>query len=99
MTTNDRLTKSRLVDEVAAKTGLTKVAVEKTITEVQNSIIEAVSDGKRVTLSNFVSFTPSIRKPRKMLNPKTKKLMDVREKQIVKVSVLEHFEEKVSGDR
>lgn len=93
--TAERFTKARLVEDVAQQTGLTKVDVERTMKAIQDSVIEAVSQGMRVTLPNFVSFFPSYRNGRTMENPKTGKQVNVREKRTVKVKVLNEFAQQV----
>lgn len=93
--TADRLTKSELVDELATKTGLTKVDVRKVITEFQESVISAVSEGRSVTLTRFVSFTPQIREESPWTNPATGEPTIIPEKQVVKLTALEYFKERV----
>jgi len=94
----DKLTKSDLVNKIAADTGLSKVSVERTMASLQENIIQAVVDGKSVTLSNFVSFTPSVRNGRdEWVNPRNKKVMKVKEKTIVKAKPLKAFLDRVAG--
>jgi DNA-binding protein HU-beta len=63
--------KADLVDEVAARTGQTKVAVAAMIDATMESIIESVAGGESVTLSGFGTFEPRQRKARTGRNPRT----------------------------
>lgn len=94
--TADRLTKSELVDELADETGLTKVDVRKVLTQLQESVITAVADGRSVTLTRFMSFTPQLREESPWTNPGTGEKTVIPEKQIVKLTALENFKERVA---
>lgn len=94
--TNDRLTKSELVDDIAKETGLTKVDVRKVIAELQESIIAAVANGQAVTLTRFMSFTPHVREEAPWTNPATGEKTTIDEKQIVKLSALAYFKDRVA---
>ena len=65
------MNKADLIDEVAARTGQTKVAVTATIEGTMQAIIAAVADSKSVTLSGFGTFEPKQRKARTGRNPRT----------------------------
>lgn len=93
------LQKAELVDRVAKETGLTKVAVESVINSMQNTIVEAVTQGKKVTLPRFVSFVPQIRKERKQINPRTGKQMIVAESPVVRIHPLQHVRDSVASGK
>jgi len=63
--------KADLVDEVAARTGQTKVAVAAVLEATMASIIEAIADSRSVTLSGFGTFEPRERQARTGRNPRT----------------------------
>ena len=65
------MNKADLVDQVAARTGLTKVAVSTMLDATMESIIESVAAGESVTLSGFGTFEPRARKARTGRNPRT----------------------------
>lgn len=65
------MNKADLVDEVAAQTGQTKVAVAATIEAMMDTIVAAVAEGRSVTLSGFGTFEPRQRKARTGRNPRT----------------------------
>lgn len=65
------MTKADIVDEIAKATGLTKVETKIVVDGVFSSIINAISDGKRIELRGFGVFKHKSRKPRMARNPKT----------------------------
>ena len=65
------MNKADLVDEVAARTGQTKVAVAATVEATMEAIIAAVAAGRSVTLSGFGTFEPRERQARTGRNPRT----------------------------
>ncbi len=65
------MNKADLVDEVAVRTGQTKVAVTTAIEAAMDVIIEAVAESESVTLSGFGTFEPRERKARTGRNPRT----------------------------
>lgn len=65
------MNKADLVDEVAAQTGLTKVAVAATIDAAMEVIVAAVAADRSVTLSGFGTFEPRERKARTGRNPRS----------------------------
>ena len=65
------MNKADLVDQVAARTGQTKVAVAAMVEATMECVIGAVSGGESVTLSGFGTFEPRERKARTGRNPRT----------------------------
>ena len=65
------MNKADLVDEVAARTGQTKVAVAAAIEAAMEVIIDTVGQAESVTLSGFGTFEPRERKARTGRNPRT----------------------------
>ena len=65
------MNKADLVDQVAARTGQTKVAVTAAIEAAMDVIIETVAESESVTLSGFGTFEPRARKARTGRNPRT----------------------------
>lgn len=78
------MTKADLVDKIAAKAGLTKVASEK----VLNAFLETVkdvllADGK-LSLTGFGAFAVDTRQARKGRNPRTGKAINIPAAKVVK---------------
>lgn len=63
--------KSDLIDQVAERTGQTKVAVAAMVEAAMDCVVGAVADGESVTLSGFGTFEPRQRKARTGRNPRT----------------------------
>lgn len=65
------MNKADLVDQVADRTGQTKVAVAAAIEAAMEVVIDAVAHSESVTLSGFGTFEPRERKERTGRNPRT----------------------------
>ena len=65
------MNKSELIDAIAAKTELSKVASGKALDAVVEAIVQAVAKGDGVSLVGFGSFKASPRAAREGKNPKT----------------------------
>ncbi|WP_225931772.1 HU family DNA-binding protein [Leptolyngbya sp. 7M] len=71
------MNKGELVDKVAEKANVTKKQADAVLTAAIDSIMEAVSQGDKVTLVGFGSFEPRERKEREGRNPKTGEAMQI----------------------
>jgi len=69
------MTKADIVDEIAKATGLTKIETKAVVDGVFGSIINAISNGKRIELRGFGVFKQKSRKPRMARNPKSGELV------------------------
>ena len=65
------MNKADLVDQVAVRSGQTKVAVAAIVQATMECVIESVAAGESVTLSGFGTFEPRERKARTGRNPLT----------------------------
>ncbi len=65
------MNKADLIDQVAERTGQTKVAVAATVEAAMDAIVDAVANSEAVTLSGFGTFEPRERKERTGRNPRT----------------------------
>ena len=65
------MNKADLIDQVAERTGLTKVSVAAMVEATMECVMEAVATGDAVTLSGFGTFEPRARKARTGRNPRT----------------------------
>jgi DNA-binding protein HU-beta len=63
--------KADLIDEVAARTGQTKIAVAAAIEAMMEAIIHTVAADDTVTLSGFGTFERKARRARTGRNPRT----------------------------
>jgi DNA-binding protein HU-beta len=69
--------KTELITAVAAKSGMTKKDVEKTLAAVIDTLTEALVKGDKVTLAGLGAFEIKIREARMARNPKTKEPIEV----------------------
>ncbi|MEO0537864.1 MAG: HU family DNA-binding protein [Cyanobacteria bacterium P01_A01_bin.123] len=90
------MNKGELVDKVAEKASVTKKQADAVITAAIESIMEAVSEGEKVTLVGFGSFEPRERKEREGRNPKTGDTMVIPATRVPAFSAGKLFKEKVA---
>ena len=90
------MNKGELVDKVASKATVTKKQADAVITATIEAIMEAVSDGDKVTLVGFGSFESRERKEREGRNPKTGNKMTIPATKVPAFSAGKLFKEKVA---
>ena len=78
------MNKADLVNSLAEKTGLTKTKSNEVIDTLVSVISGALSNGEKVTLVGFGTFTTSKRDARKGRNPKTGETVDIPSKRVAK---------------
>ncbi|UZQ55947.1 HU family DNA-binding protein [Trichothermofontia sichuanensis B231] len=91
------MNKGELVDAVAEKARVTKKEADAVLTAALEAIMEAVSEGKKVTLVGFGSFESRERKAREGRNPKTGEKMEIPETKVPAFSAGKLFKEKVAS--
>lgn len=89
------VTKADIVDKIANETGLTKLETKAVVDGLLVSIIEALSEGKRIELRGFGVFSVRSRKPRMARNPRTGDPVPLEEKFIPSFKVSSEFQDKV----
>ncbi|TVQ42750.1 MAG: HU family DNA-binding protein [Gloeocapsa sp. DLM2.Bin57] len=90
------MNKGELVDQVAKMASVSKKNADAVITATFEAIMEAVSEGDKVTLVGFGSFERRERKAREGRNPKTGEKMDIPATQVPAFSAGKQFREKVA---
>jgi len=65
------MTKTELIDAIAAQTGLTKADAGRSLDVAMEAIKKALKKNQKVTLVGFGTFSVSKRKARKGRNPQT----------------------------
>lgn len=90
------MNKGELVDAVAAKAAVTKKQADAVISATVEAIMEAVSEGEKVTLVGFGSFESRERKEREGRNPKTGDKMVIPATKVPAFSAGKLFKEKVA---
>ena len=78
------MNKTELVNAMAAKTGMTKVAAKAAMNACFASIQEKLNKGEKVTLIGFGTFSVVERKARTAKNPQTGKPVKVPAKKVAK---------------
>jgi len=89
------MNKSELVSKVAESADLTKVAAEKALKSVLDTISQALANDETVTLIGFGSFSVTTRAARTGRNPQTGKEIKIAEKKVVKFNVGKNLKESV----
>jgi DNA-binding protein HU-beta len=90
------MNKGELVDRVAQSATVTKKQADAVISATIEAIMEAVSQGDKVTLVGFGSFEPRKRQKREGRNPKTGEKMEIPETTVPAFSAGKLFKDKVA---
>lgn len=92
------LTKSEVISSVAEKSETSKATVQKVLEAFQETVVDAVADGKEVKLTGFAAFGTSVRSARTTKNLQTGEPMEVPETKVVKIRALGAFREAVKAN-
>ncbi len=90
------MNKGELVDRISQKATVTKKQADAVLSAAVETIMEAVSDGDKVTLVGFGSFERRDRKEREGRNPKTGEKMSIPATKVPAFSAGKLFKEKVA---
>lgn len=71
------MTKTELIVSIAEKAGISKADAEKALNALQESIMDAVKNGEKVTLVGFGSFEQRQRQARVGRNPQTGEKLNI----------------------
>ena len=93
------MNKGELVDVVAEKASVTKKQADAVLSAALEAIMEAVSDGDKVTLVGFGSFESRERKAREGRNPKTGDKMEIPATRVPAFSAGKLFKDRVAPDK
>ncbi len=89
------MNKKELIDQVSSCAGISKAATQRAIDCYHQCITGALSQGERVGLVGFGSFSVTQRSARKGRNPQTGKEMTIGAKKVIKFRPGIHLSEKV----
>ena len=78
------MNKTNFIGAVAKKANLSKVDTKKAIEAFIQTVEEAVGEGDKVALLGFGTFFVADRAARKGVNPKSKQLIDIPARKVVK---------------
>jgi len=87
--------KKELIEKIAEKSGLKKSEAEKALKAFEDSIVEALKEGDKVTLVGFGTFSVSERKERKGRNPQSGAEMVIPAKRVPKFTAGKLFKDEV----
>lgn len=90
------MNKSELVDAIAAKAEITKKDADAVLSAVIDAIMDAVSEGEKVTLVGFGTFEARQRQAREGRNPSTGKPIKIPATTVPAFSAGKSFKEKVA---
>ncbi|NDV77918.1 HU family DNA-binding protein [Dysgonomonas sp. 511] len=78
------MNKTELINAIAEKSGLSKVDSKKALEAFIESVAEEVKGGGKVALVGFGTFSVTEKAARKGINPRTKAVIDIPAKKVVK---------------
>ena len=93
------MNKGELVDRIAQRATVTKKQADAVLSAAIETIMEAVSEGDKVTLVGFGSFERRHRKEREGRNPKTGDKMLIPETEVPAFSAGKLFKDKVAENK
>jgi len=75
--------KKELVDQISDDLNIQKQDVAVAVDIILDSMVDAISEGRRVELRGFGSFSTRSRKARQTKNPRTGVIMDIGERKTI----------------
>ena len=90
--------RNTLVDKISKKTGISKSDCNKMLDAFSDTVLEALCNGEKIMIKDFVSFDVQKKEPRKGRNPKTGEVVIFPEVKIVKCKVAKKIKELVNAD-
>lgn len=89
------MNKAELVNEVSAKTGLSKKETQNVIDVLTETIGDTLAKGEKVTLVGFGTFQVASRKARRGVNPQTRESIQIPAKKVPKFVTGKGLREKI----
>lgn len=91
------MNKGELVDAIVTKSQTTKKEADAILSATLEAIMDAVSEGQKVTLVGFGTFEPRQRAAREGRNPQTGKAIQIPATTVPAFSAGKQFKDMVSG--
>lgn len=85
--------KKELVDQISSELDIHKQDVNVAVDIILDSMAEALTDGRRVELRGFGSFSTRNRKARQTKNPRTGVMMDIGERKTIHFTMSKSLKE------
>lgn len=89
------MNKAELVNEVSAKTGLSKKGTQNVIDVLTETIGDTLAKGEKVSLVGFGTFQVASRKARRGVNPQTRESIQIPAKKVPKFVAGKGLREKI----
>ncbi len=90
------MNKGELVEAIADRAAVSRKEAERVLNAALETIVDAVSEGNKVTLVGFGSFESRVRQAREGRNPQTGQKMTIPETVVPAFSAGKLFKEKVA---
>ncbi len=78
------MNKAELISAIAEKSGLSKANAKKALDAFMDAVTDALAKGDRVSLVGFGTWKVAMRQARKGRNPRTKEVITIPAKKVVK---------------
>lgn len=91
------MTKSDIVDRIAAGTGLTKIETEAVVNGFIATVMDALTEGESIELRGFGTFRVQHRAPRTARNPRTNEEVPVEERYVPNFKASRDFRDAVDA--
>jgi len=91
------VTKADIVEEIAAKTGLTRKETAEIFTHFIAAVKAALREGKHIEIRGFGTFKVVTRKPRTARNPRTGEVVPLAERRVPVFKVSRELKDRVAG--
>lgn len=89
------MTKADLISKIAGEGGITKAQAEKAVDGFVSALTEALSQGEKVTLVGFGTFSVGDRSEREGRNPRTGEKINIPASKVVKFKPGKSLSDKV----
>ena len=91
------MTKADIVEEIAAKTGLTRKETAEVVANFIAAVKGALKDGQHIEIRGFGTFKVAVRKPRAARNPRTGEIVPLPERKVPVFKVSRELKDRVAG--
>ena len=89
------MNKTEFINAVAEQSGLSKVDSKKAVEAFIQTISNEMKEGGKISLLGFGSFSTTEKAARKGVNPKTKEVIDIPARKVVKFKVGAELTDKI----
>ncbi len=90
------MNKAELISAIASNAGMSKASAKKALDAFMDAVSDALAKGERVSLVGFGTWKVSMRQARKGRNPRTKEVITIPAKKVVKFAAGSNLSEKVA---